>query len=152
MPAAQWEVESIIAPETAIPADTAFDLLEEQIEEAAAAFPAEQRARFRNAVHYVLSRAECLNVDQLAATLAWQRFEKVLSAIEHFDNPAITVDAMRCLGHMNDSQGVFMATLARKHRISRQCLHKRIVRIARYLGVEYECRKPHKSTLEQAAA
>jgi hypothetical protein len=142
MAAPDWQIQNVPTPPVGH-ADTINDQLAEAIDEQAMAFPSPPL--FRAAVYRILAASENLNVDQIAADLAWQRMEKIFAAIEHFNDPEITLDAIRCLGHLNNEQGVFIADLARKHKISRQCMYKRILRVGTFLGVEYERKKPHRA-------
>ncbi len=140
MSAAAYQLENVsVDPQPY--ADATFDLLSEAIDCEAENFT--EPARFRAAVYRVLASTDALNLDEEAHRLAWLRFERVLSCLEHFSRPLVTIDAIRVAGHLADEHGVFASDLAKKHNITRQSFHKRVLRVCKFLGLEYRRTKPH---------
>lgn len=106
------------------------------IEEEAANFP----PGFTEAVNRILALAERPTLSDQAYSLAADKLAPVLDALAHFSKPEVTADALRLLLHTAPHP---LAFYARKHGISSQCMHKRVIRLARFLGVSYRRIKPY---------
>jgi hypothetical protein len=106
------------------------------IEEEAQHFP----PGFTEAVNRILALAERPTLSDQAYTLAAERLTPVLDALAHFSKPEVTADALRLLLHTAPHP---LAYYARKHGMTSQCMHKRVLRLARFLGVTYRRTKPY---------
>lgn len=127
-----------------VPASPSADYyaeLEDMIDAEAATFP--EPAAFRASLARVLAQAQHLDVDAIAAALAWDAVARVVIALQKFSRPAVTFDALRCALHANTGKA-YMADYARKHRISRVSFYNRVLRVSKLIGVKYRRTKPRK--------
>jgi hypothetical protein len=56
----------------------------------------------------------------------------------------LILDCLRVAVKSHKTEGRHMAQIARAHGITRQSFHERVVRVARFMGVEDRREKPHK--------
>lgn len=129
MPAQLLDHDGAICPPSF--EDPLIDLITEE----AQAFP----PGFQEAVARILEAADRPTLRDEAYTLAGERLAPILDAMGHFSRPEVTADAIRLLLHIAPNS---LAFYARKHGLTAQCLHKRVLRLARYLGVPYRRTKP----------
>lgn len=145
MSAQKWAVENIVDTSVnAVPPDKTADLLAEVIDLEAVKYDAPPQ--FRNSVYNIIQKTESLNLDYLSVLWACERMELIFSALQYFRNPRITIDAFRILAGVNIEQGISAASLARKHKISRPAMYRRVRRLAKYLGVDYRYQLQHNKT------
>jgi hypothetical protein len=74
-----------------------------------------------------------------AIAYSWRQLMRILDALAHFRDPAITVDALRLLGDsLTRDRRYSLTALARRHGISPPAMHRRVVRVGKFLGVRYK--------------